>query len=149
VFNRCRRETLRHDFIAQNGLDQLVGYEPEESRTLSVNSARSPARPFATEPTAVARNCPRGWGSLRYFTVTTFDEAAADFAMRWQRQRVVNCPSRMPFVTQQYGVRAIICASFRRWTPNGFAPRGEIANGAPPVILCVARRRGQEPRLAA
>lgn len=141
------RETLRHEFIVEAGLDEFVSYEvekfPDIIRGFKPDLLHAH---FAAEPTAAARELSVQCKVPFTFTAHGYDirrKPPPDFAARAAAARCVITVSEAnaELISQQHGVprkhiRVIPCGvDTERFRPA----RDDSSNGSAPVILCVAR----------
>jgi colanic acid/amylovoran biosynthesis glycosyltransferase len=144
------RESLRHDFIGQHGLDQLVCYEPENfPDVIRVFKPDLLHAHFATEPAATARDLSAQLHVPFTFTAHGYDirrKPPADFAARAAAARRVITVSEANarWITERHHVprehvRVIPCGV----DTESFRPlnRGDRRDNhrKEPLILCVAR----------
>jgi colanic acid/amylovoran biosynthesis glycosyltransferase len=149
-------ETLRHDFIAQAGLDRIVSYEPAESRSvLREFQPQLLHAHFATEPTAAAREWAAELGVPFTFTAHGYDirrKPPPDFAERAAAAGALITVSQANarHIAQTFGVsmdrmKIIPCGvdtdRFCLLTTKGnpeVVPRPPTEDQAP-LVVCVAR----------
>lgn len=144
---RAPVETLRHGWIAEEGLDQLACYETERFREkLDAFRPQLLHAHFATEPTAAARDFAQALGLPFTFTAHGYDirrKPPADFAQRAAAaSRVITVSqANARHITDTFGVppehlRVIPCGvDTGLFQPDPATARPD----GPPVIVCVAR----------
>lgn len=140
-------ESLRHDFIAQAGLDELTSYDTDAfTETLRRFRPQLLHAHFATEPAAAARDLAAALKVPFTFTTHGYDirrKAPPDFAARATAARAVVTVSQANarHILDTFGVpaqhlRVIPCGvDTDRFRPNG-TPQDPGAN---PLVVCVAR----------
>src|SRR6266496_550024 len=104
------KESLRHEIIAQAGLDAVTCYRPEEfAKRLAEFTPQLIHAHFATEPTAMARELADRLDLPFTFTAHGYDihrKAPPDFAERAAAARAVVTVSQANarFIAQTFGV---------------------------------------------
>ena len=140
-------DTLRHDIIAQEGLDTLTCYDPALfEKTLQEFEPELLHAHFATEPTAAAREWSQRLGIPFTFTAHGYDirrKPPADFAGRAAAAAVVVTVSQAnrEHIVKTLGVpadklRIVSCGvDTEQFHPSPSKPSGNDL----PLVVCVAR----------
>lgn len=141
------RETLRHESIAEAGLDALACYDPEQfARVAGEFRPQLVHAHFATEATAVARELATNLGVPFTFTAHGYDihrKPPPDFGARAAAAQAVITVSRAnaDYIGRTFGVpesrlRVISCGvDIDLFSP---AP-GRLSSSPEPLVVCVAR----------